>query len=320
MIRTAIVGGTGLVGQTLYKILAERGWHEDQILLAATSATAQASSGQVLTLEKQLELRPEYVFIAAGSDVSQEWTPKFRAAGSTVIDKSDLYRMDDGVPLIIPEINGELLQGSETLVATPNCSTTQLVMVLAPLYRRYGVERVVVSTYQSVSGTGKKALRQLEQERAGEEVIDPAYTHRIDINVIPACGKYDADGNTDEERKLVQETRKILGTRLALSATAVRVPTEVGHGESVNIEFATPYDLTDVKMLLSTLPGISTLYDEPTPRTAKGRDEVFVGRIRRDNSKPNCLNLWIVGDNLRKGAALNAVQIMERLMTLRGQN
>ncbi len=319
MICTGIAGGSGTVGKKLVEILTAKGYRSDRLFLAASKETARASLGQIHTLEMLLKIRPEFVFMAAGSDVSREWTPQFRKVGCTVIDKSSLYRMNEDIKLIVPEVNGDMLNGTETLVATPNCSTTQLVMVLAPLHRRYGIERVVVSTYQSVSGTGRKALKQLAQERAGKKVIDPAYSHNIDLNVIPVCGKYDMNGNTDEELKLVHETRKILGSQLALNATAVRVPTEVGHGESVNIEFQAPYDIEEVKVLLGGLPGVSALFDDPTPHTAEGRDEIFVGRIRRDNSRPNCLNLWIVGDNLRKGAALNAVQIMELLIKIRNQ-
>lgn len=319
MIHAGIVGATGTVGKKLVEILTAKGYRSDRLFLAASKETARESLGQIHTIEMLLKIRPEFVFMAAGSEVSREWTRKFMNAGCTVIDKSSYFRMKDYVPLIVPEVNGDFLTGEEWLIATPNCSTTQLVMVLAPLHQRYGIERVIVSTYQSVSGTGRKALKQLTHERAGEEVIDPAYTHHIDLNVIPICGKCDNDGNTDEERKLVLETAKILGSQFALSATAVRVPTEVGHGESVNIEFTAPYNIEDVKALLGSLPGVSTLFDDPTPRTAEGRDDVFVGRIRRDNSRANCLSLWIVGDNLRKGAALNAVQIMELLIKIRNQ-
>lgn len=323
MIRAGIIGATGLVGRTLRDILVGKGWRNDRLFLTARPETVLREHNTLINLRTMLNLAPEFVFMAAGSEVSAEWTRRFLRAGSTVIDKSSLYRMKDDVPLIVPEVNGDLLNGTETLIATPNCSTTQLVMVLAPLHEAYGLKRVVVSTYQSVSGSGMRGVQQLTNERAG---VDRTryYPHRIDRNVIPHCDAFSDNGYTKEELKLQRETTKIFRRMINLTATTVRVPVEVGHSESVNVEFEEDFDMPRVLGLLGNMPGVVVLDDPksdlyPMPIMVEGRDEVFVGRIRRDHSQPNTLNLWIVGDNLRKGAALNAIQIMELLIKIRTQ-
>ncbi|MDQ5901717.1 MAG: aspartate-semialdehyde dehydrogenase [Patescibacteria group bacterium] len=320
--KIAVVGATGLVGKEMCQILSEQGIRSGDFLKVSRSMQDRRDNGCV-PVETALKLRPEYVFLATGDDVSRELVPQFREAGSTIIDKSDAFRMNEDIPLIVPEINGYVMDGLETIISTPNCTTTQLVMVLGPIHSIFRIKRVVVSTYQSVSGSGKDALLQLNKERFGEKT-EPFYPHAIDNNLIPACDSFLTDGYTKEEQKIVQESGKILMDRsIRISATAVRVPISRSHGMSVNIEFYDDFDLLNIKNALNSNSGIRIL-DEPEkgiypmPINASGGDKVLVGRIRRDHSCDFGLNLWIVADNLRKGAALNAYQIMKTLELKRG--
>jgi len=322
--RTAVVGATGLVGGMMLKVLEERKFPVDELLPVAS----ERSSGRtvrfrgreipVIGMEEAVARRPDIALFSAGGGVSLEWAPRFAEVGCTVIDNSSAWRMEPDKKLIVPEINGHLLGAADRIIANPNCSTIQLVMALAPLHRAFTAERLVVSTYQSVTGTGQKAVQQMDDERKdvlGEKV----YPHPIDRNVIPRCDVFLANGYTKEEMKVVQETHKILDPAIRVTCTAVRVPVTGGHSESVNVEFAKDFDLEEVRQLLRATPGI-VLADDPAndvypmPLIANGRDEVFVGRLRRDESHPRALNLWIVADNLRKGAATNAVQIAELLV------
>jgi aspartate-semialdehyde dehydrogenase len=269
-------------------------------------------------MEEAIARRPDVALFSAGGSTSLEWAPRFAEVGCTVIDNSSAWRMEPDKPLVVPEVNGHLLTANDRIIANPNCSTIQLVMALAPLHAVFGVERVVVSTYQAVTGTGMKAVQQLENERMGIKG-DMAYPFPIDRNVIPRCDVFTDNGYTKEEMKLVNETRKILDPAIRVTATAVRVPVTGGHSESVNIEFAREFELEAARDLLRAAPGVLLLDDPahdsyPMPIIAEGRDEVFVGRLRRDETQPRTLNLWIVADNLRKGAATNAVQIAELLM------
>jgi aspartate-semialdehyde dehydrogenase len=267
----------------------------------------------VVGLQTALEMKPDLAIFSAGGETSLEWAPKFAAVGTTVIDNSSAWRMDPTKKLIVPEINGEILSANDKIIANPNCSTIQLVLVLAPLHKKFGVKRVIVSTYQSITGTGVKAVEQMENERKNLQG-EMAYHYPIDKNCIPQCDTFLENGYTKEEMKLTNETKKILDPIINVSATAVRVPVVGGHSEAVNIEFEKEFDLTEVRKLLHEMPGV-TLKDDPTtntypmPKYAEGKDDVFVGRIRRDESQEKTLNLWIVADNLRKGAATNAVQI-----------
>jgi len=268
-------------------------------------------------MQSALELRPDIAIFSAGGDISLEWAPKFAEVGTKVIDNSSAWRMDPTKKLIVPEINGHLLTKQDFIIANPNCSTIQLVLTLAPLHAKYSVKRVVISTYQSITGTGVKAVQQMENERAGIQ-SEMAYKYPIDKNCIPQCDVFLENGYTKEEMKLSNETKKILDPKIKLTATAVRVPVVGGHSEAVNIQFEQDFDLQEVRKLLNEMPGI-TLKDDPEtfsypmPKYAEGKDDVFVGRIRRDESQENTLNLWIVADNLRKGAATNAVQIAKLL-------
>jgi aspartate-semialdehyde dehydrogenase len=274
----------------------------------------------VVGLETAVAMKPEIAIFSAGGDTSLEWAPKFAAVGTTVIDNSSAWRMDPTKKLVVPEINGELLTAADKIIANPNCSTIQLVLVLAPLHRKYGIKRVVVSTYQSITGTGVKAVQQMENERAGISG-EMAYKYPIDKNCIPQCDVFTENGYTKEEMKLTNETKKILDPSINVTATAVRVPVVGGHSESVNIEFENDFDLAEVRKILHETSGV-TLQDNldtfsyPMPKYAEGKDDVFVGRIRRDESQANTLNLWIVADNLRKGAATNAVQIAKLVAAL----
>jgi aspartate-semialdehyde dehydrogenase len=272
----------------------------------------------IIGMEEAIARRPDVALFSAGGSTSLEWAPRFAEVGCTVIDNSSAWRMEPDKPLVVPEVNGHLLTAKDRIIANPNCSTIQLVMALAPLHAVFGVERVVVSTYQAVTGTGMKAVQQLENERMGIKG-DMAYPFPIDRNVIPRCDVFTDNGYTKEEMKLVNETRKILDPAIRVTATAVRVPVTGGHSESVNIEFAREFELEAARDLLRAAPGVLLLDDPahdsyPMPIIAEGRDEVFVGRLRRDETQPRTLNLWIVADNLRKGAATNAVQIAELLM------
>ncbi len=320
--KVAIVGATGLVGQKMLQVLGERKFPAREIIPVATARSAGREvrfnnrNFRVMEAKKAVLLDPDIALFSAGGGTSLEWAPRFAQAGSYVIDNSSAWRMDPGKKLIVPEINAGILTMDDRIIANPNCSTIQLVMVLAPLHRAFGIRRVVVSTYQSVTGSGMKAIDQMNTERAGG-VPDRFYPHPIDGNVIPHCDVFVDGGYTKEEMKLVNETRKILDDdRIAITATTVRVPVTGGHSESVNIEFDSPADITEVRRLLQDTAGVVVMDDPannlyPMPLTAIDRDEVFVGRIRRDNSVKHGINLWIVADNLRKGAATNAVQIAE---------
>ena len=287
----------------------------------AAPERASASAGKdiaVIGMEAAIAARPDIALFSAGGTTSLEWAPRFAEVGCTVIDNSSAWRMHADKKLVVPEVNGALLTADDRIIANPNCSTIQMVLTLAPLHAAYGVERVIVSTYQAVTGTGMKAVEQLENERKGISG-DMAYPFPIDRNVIPRCDVFTENGYTKEEMKLVLETQKILDPTIRVTATAVRVPVTGGHSEAVNVEFAREFELSDVRKLLQAAPGI-VLRDEPAkdeypmPLVAHGRDEVFVGRLRRDETQPRTLNLWIVADNLRKGAATNAIQIAELLV------
>jgi len=268
---------------------------------------------EVVGLQTAVDMRPDIAIFSAGGETSTLWAPKFAEVGTVVIDNSSAWRMDPTKKLIVPEINGHLLTKEDKIIANPNCSTIQLVMVLAPLHKRFGIKRVIVSTYQSITGTGVKAVEQMENERAGQ-TGEMAYKYPIDKNCIPQCDAFEANGYTKEEMKLTNETKKILDPSILVTATAVRVPVVGGHSEAVNIEFEQDFQLDEVRKILHETSGITLqdnqdTYTYPMPKYAQGKDDVFVGRIRRDESQPNSLNLWIVADNLRKGAATNAVQI-----------
>ncbi len=317
--RIAIVGATGMVGNVLLQVLREQNFPITELIPVASEKSVGniilfgGLEFTVVGLQTALEMKPDLAIFSAGGETSLEWAPKFAAVGTTVIDNSSAWRMDPTKKLIVPEINGEILSANDKIIANPNCSTIQLVLVLAPLHKKYGVKRVVVSTYQSITGTGVKAVEQMENERKSLQG-EMAYYYPIDKNCIPQCDTFLENGYTKEEMKLTNETKKILDPIINVSATAVRVPVVGGHSEAVNIEFENEFDLTEVRKLLHEMPGV-TLKDDPTtntypmPKYAEGKDDVFVGRIRRDESQEKTLNLWIVADNLRKGAATNAVQI-----------
>lgn len=308
----------------MLKVLEERRFPCDELLPVATEKSVGSTvrfRGRdipVIGMAAAIAARPDIALFSAGGNTSLEWAPRFAEVGCTVIDNSSAWRMQPDKKLVVPEINGEVLTPEDRIIANPNCSTIQMVLALAPLHKAYGVERVIVSTYQSVTGTGAKAVKQMENERAGVEG-EKAYPFTIDRNVIPRCDVFTDNGYTKEEMKLVLETKKILDPAIRVTATAVRVPVTGGHSESVNVEFSKEFDLDEVRRLLREAPGIALL-DEPTkdeypmPLIANGRDEVFVGRLRRDGTQPRTLNMWIVADNLRKGAATNAVQIAELLV------
>ena len=322
--KVAVVGATGLVGGVMLKVLEERAFPVDELLAVASDRSAgrtvrfRGAEVPVIGMEAAIAARPDIALFSAGGGTSLEWAPRFAEVGATVIDNSSAWRMFADNKLVVPEVNGEVLSSEDRIIANPNCSTIQMVMTLAPLHKAFGVQRVIVSTYQAVTGTGMKAVQQLENERKGVDG-DMAYPFRIDGNVIPRCDAFTDNGYTKEEMKLVNETKKILDPSIRVTATAVRVPVTGGHSESVNIEFAKEFELEEVRRILAASPGIA-LADEPEkdmypmPLHANGRDEVFVGRIRRDETQPRTLNLWIVADNLRKGAATNAVQIAELLV------
>lgn len=319
--KLAIVGATGMVGNVMLQVLKEQNFPITELIPVASekSVGKEIDFGglkfKVVGLQAALDMRPDIAIFSAGGETSLEWAPKFAEIGTTVIDNSSAWRMDPSKKLIVPEINGHLLTKEDKIIANPNCSTIQLVMVLAPLHEKYSVKRVVVSTYQSITGTGVKAVKQMENERTGISG-EMAYKYPIDKNCIPQCDVFTENGYTKEEMKLTNETKKILNPKINITATAVRVPVVGGHSEAVNIEFENDFELSDIRTILHETSGI-TLQDNldtftyPMPRFAEGKDDVFVGRIRRDESQPNTLNLWIVADNLRKGAATNAVQIAQ---------
>jgi aspartate-semialdehyde dehydrogenase len=321
----AVVGATGMVGRTMLQVLKERNIGYTNLYLVASDKSKgtridfNGEQYQTITLSEALETDLDYALFSAGGSVSKEWAPQFAAKGVTVIDNSSTWRMDENCPLVVPQINPETIKGNK-IIANPNCSTIQLVMVLAPLHKKYGLKRVVISTYQSVTGTGKAAVEQMEEERQQGASTNKVYPHPIDKNCLPHCDVFMENGYTKEEMKLVNEPRKILNLpQLALTATAVRVPVVGGHSESVNIEFENDFNLEEVASVLNNTPGVVVQDDSknnlyPMPLTSHNKDEVFVGRIRRDESQKNTLNLWIVADNLRKGAATNAVEILEKLI------
>ena len=323
--KLAVVGATGLVGKVVLQLLEERRFPVTSLIPVASKKSVgkkvlfRGSEIEVTDLDAALAMRPKIAIFSAGGEVSKKWAPIFSGYGCFVIDNSSAWRMAPGKKLIVPEINASILNKEDKLIANPNCSTIQLVLVLAPLHSVYKMRRVVVSTYQSVSGTGSKAVEQLENEILGKK-CDMAYPHQIFKNALPHCDKFLENGYTKEEIKLSKEPLKILqDNSFSVTATAVRIPTAGGHSESVNIEFKKDFNLVDVKEILKKAPGV-TLKDEPSTNTypmpiyAAGKDDVFVGRIRKDESKPKCINLWIVADNLRKGAATNAVQIAEHVL------
>ncbi|HUX95474.1 MAG TPA: aspartate-semialdehyde dehydrogenase [Bacteroidales bacterium] len=320
--RTAVVGATGMVGQTMIKVLEERNFPLTQLIPAASEKSVgkeimfRGKAVKVVSVREAVDARPEFAIFSAGAGTSRDWAPEFAKNGTVVIDNSSFWRMHTEVPLVVPEINSHVIKKNDRIIANPNCSTIQMVMALAPLHRKYKVKRLVVATYQSVTGTGVKAVAQMENERAGIKG-EMAYAHPIDKNCFPHGGSFQPDGYTTEEQKLIDETRKILeDNSIMVTATVVRIPVVGGHSEAVNIEFENEFNIEDIKKLLAAFPGLA-IYDDPSkneypmPIMAHNRDEVFVGRIRRDLSKEKCLNLWIVSDNIRKGAATNAVQIAE---------
>ncbi len=322
--RVAVVGATGMVGQVMLKVLEERNFPITELIPVASERSIgkevvfKGSPYKVVGLKQAVILKPQIALFSAGGSTSLEWAPKFAEAGTTVIDNSSAWRMDPGKKLVVPEINAHSLSKEDKIIANPNCSTIQMVMALHPLHEKYKINRVVVSTYQSITGTGVKAVKQLENEYAGV-AGDMAYPYPIHRNALPHCDVFENNGYTKEEMKLVRETQKIMDDKtIAVTATAIRIPVVGGHSESVNIEFENDFDLAEVRKLLNESPGV-TVQDNPDVNTypmpvyAEGKDDVFVGRIRRDESQRNTLNMWIVADNLRKGAATNAVQIAEYL-------
>lgn len=322
--KVAVVGATGLVGRKMLQVLEERNFPVTELIPVASERSIGkevpfcGAQHKVTGMREAIGIRPDVAIFSAGSSTSLEWAPRFAEVGTTVVDNSSAWRMDPTKKLIIPEINADVLTAEDKIIANPNCSTIQMLVALAPLHRAFGIRRIVVSTYQSVTGSGIKGIRQLEGERAGEPT-DKAYAHEIDRNCLPHCDSFTENGYTKEEMKLVNETRKIFNDpNIKVTATAVRVPVTGGHSESVNVEFFKDFELSEVKRFLREAPGVM-LQDDPANAlypmaiTAHEHDEVFVGRVRRDFSQPNSLNLWIVADNLRKGAATNAIQIAEYL-------
>lgn len=323
--KLALIGATGMVGEVMLKVLKERNFPIDELLLVASEKSVgkeisfKGKTHKVIGLKEAVAAKPDLAIFSAGGSTSLEWAPKFAAVGTTVIDNSSAWRMEPDKKLIVPEINAHLLTKNDKIIANPNCSTIQLVMALAPLHKKYKMKRVVVSTYQSVSGTGLKAVQQMENEMAGIKG-EMAYPYPIHRNALPHCDVFEENGYTKEEMKLAREPQKILDDRtFSVTATAVRIPTAGGHSEAVNVQFENDFDLGDVRRLLHETPGI-VVQDNPETNTypmpmyAHDKDDVFVGRIRRDETQPNTLNMWIVSDNLRKGAATNAVQIAEYLI------
>ena len=323
--KVAVVGATGMVGEVMLQVLAERNFPVTELIPVASEKsvgkeiTWKGNTYKVVGLATAVEMKPEIALFSAGGDTSKEWAPRFAAAGTTVIDNSSAWRMDVTKKLVVPEINASVLTKEDKIIANPNCSTIQMVMALAPLHQKYGIKRIVVSTYQSITGTGVKAVQQLENEYKGIQG-DMAYKYPIHRNAIPQCDVFEDNGYTKEEMKLVRETQKILGNEaIHVTATAIRIPVVGGHSEAVNVEFTNDFDVNEVRSLLHHTPGVTVqdnldTYTYPMPIYAEGKDDVFVGRIRRDESQPNTLNMWIVADNLRKGAATNTIQIAEYLV------
>lgn len=323
--KVAVVGATGMVGNVMLQVLAERNFPITELLLVASERSVgkqmeyRGKNYTLIGMQDAVNARPDIALFSAGGTTSEIWAPKFAEVGTTVVDNSSAWRMDPTKKLVVPEINGDVLTKEDKIIANPNCSTIQLVMALAPLHKKYNMKRVVISTYQSVSGTGVKAVQQLENESKGIKG-EMAYHYPINRNAIPQCDVFLENGYTKEEMKLVKEPKKILNDdTFTVTATAVRIPTSGGHSEAVNVQFEHDFDLGEVRKLLSETPGVivqdnldTNTY--PMPMYAHNKDEVFVGRIRRDESQPNSLNMWIVADNLRKGAATNTIQIAEYLI------
>jgi aspartate-semialdehyde dehydrogenase len=323
--KIAVVGATGLVGTKMLQVLAERNFPVTELLVVASERSVgkiidwQGKSYSIISMQDAIDAKPQIAIFSAGGTTSTEWAPKFAEAGITVIDNSSAWRMDATKKLIVPEVNANVLTATDKIIANPNCSTIQMVLVLKPLHDKYKIKRVVVSTYQSVTGTGVKAVTQLMNERAGVEG-EMAYKYKIDLNVLPQIDVFTENGYTKEEMKMVKETNKIIGDdSIKVTATCVRIPTMGGHSESVNVEFENDYEINELKNIIASAPSVvlqddleSQLY--PMPITAHDKDDTFVGRIRRDETQANTVNMWIVSDNLRKGAATNAVQIAEYLI------
>lgn len=323
--KVAVVGVTGMVGNVMLEVLKERNFPVTELIPVASEKSVgktiefKGNNYKVVGLSQAVSLKPDVALFSAGGSVSLEWAPKFAKVGTTVVDNSSAWRMHDDKKLVIPEINAHVLTKEDKIIANPNCSTIQMLVALAPLHAKYGIKRIIVSTYQSITGTGVKAVRQLESEYRGEKA-EMAYHYPIHRNAIPHCDVFEDNGYTKEEMKLVRETKKIFGDdTIQVTATAVRIPVVGGHSESVNVEFKKDFDLTEVRKLLSEASGV-VLQDNtdtntyPMPIYAQGKDDVFVGRLRRDESAPNSLNMWVVSDNLRKGAATNTIQIAEALL------
>ena len=323
--KVAVVGATGMVGEIMLQVLAERNFPVTELIPVASEKSVgkeiewKGNTYKVVGLQTAVDMKPEIALFSAGGETSLEWAPKFAAAGTTVIDNSSAWRMDATKKLVVPEINANVLTKEDKIIANPNCSTIQMVMALAPLHAKYDIKRIVVSTYQSITGTGVKAVRQLENEYAGIEG-EMAYKYPIHRNAIPQCDSFEENGYTKEEMKLVRETQKILNDNtIAVTATAIRIPVVGGHSEAVNIQFENDFDVNEVRQILHNTPGVTVqdnldTFTYPMPIYAQGKDDVFVGRIRRDESQPNTINMWIVADNLRKGAATNTIQIAEYLV------
>lgn len=326
IMKVAVIGATGLVGGEILKVLAERNFPVTEIIPVASERSYgkkisfKAQEFTVTSYDEAIKMKPDVAIFSAGGSTSLEMAPKFAEAGITVIDNSSAWRMDPTKKLVVPEVNAHELKATDKIIANPNCSTIQMVVVLKPLHDKYKVKRVVVSTYQSVTGTGKAAVDQLFAERIGDDSVAKVYPHKIDLNVLPHIDVFQDNGYTKEEMKMIKETNKIMSDdSIKVTATTVRIPTVGGHSEAVNIEFENDFDLAEVRSILENTEGIIVQDDPknfiyPMPITAHGKDEVFVGRIRRDESQAKTLNLWIVADNLRKGAATNAVQIAEYLL------
>ena len=323
--KVAVVGATGLVGSKMLQVLEERNFPVSELLPVASARSVgkliqfRGESYPIVSMADAIAERPDVAIFSAGGSVSKEWAPHFAEVGTVVIDNSSAWRMDPTKPLVVPEVNAHVLTSEDKIIANPNCSTIQMVVALKPLHDRYQIRRIVVSTYQSVTGTGIKAVEQLMNERAGK-TGERAYAHPIDLNLIPQIDVFTENGYTKEEMKMVNETRKIMGDdSIRVTATTVRVPVIGGHSEAVNVEFEYEFDLADVRALLEQAPGVVVVdniaaQEYPMPLMAHDKDDVFVGRLRRDETQPKTLNMWVVSDNLRKGAATNAVQIAEYLL------
>jgi aspartate-semialdehyde dehydrogenase len=324
--KVAVVGATGLVGQVMLKVLEERGFPVSELYPVASEQSVgkpilfNGRNYKVVSMEEAIAARPDVALFSAGGNVSKEFAPRFAEVGTVVIDNSSAWRMTEGIPLVVPEVNGDVVTPTDKIIANPNCSTIQMVVALNPLHKRFGINRIIVSTYQAVTGTGMKAVKQYKEEANGSKVEAMAYPHPIFANTLPHCDVFLENDYTKEEMKLVFETRKIMGVPdMPVTATAVRVPVLGGHSESINVEFAKEATIEEIRDILEHAAGVK-LYDNPSanqypmPILAEGKDLVWVGRIRKDESRANCWNLFVVADNLRKGAATNAIQIAEHLL------